>query len=149
MLQIVLFSVFSLLLQTVGGMTQGLSRDELICPVVDCSYITQGFSSEHHAIDFADPLGTPVYAAESGVVYRAGDNCMTNPCAHAVTLLHDGGLLATNYWHLDKVYVRAGQSVQQGAVIGTIGLTGITTGPHLHFSVQDHRVFVNPLEYMA
>lgn len=149
MLNIILVSVFAFLLQTVNGITQDLSRGLLACPVGDCSYITQGFSEEHHAIDYAYPLGTPVLAAADGVVYRAGENCMTDPCANAITLLHEGGLLATNYWHLRDVNVVVGQSVMQGDVIGTVGLTGITTGPHLHFSVQDHRIFVMPTRYMA
>lgn len=148
MIKVTLLSMLILLFQTVNGVMQEPGGGELACPVANCSYITQGFSERHHAVDYAYYLGSPVYAAASGVVYRAGENCMTDPCAHAVTLLHDGGWLATNYWHLNGVYVRQGQAVERGDVIGTIGMTGITTGPHLHFSVQSNRTFVNPIEYM-
>ena len=147
MIGAILFPIV-LLLQTVIGFTQSPYAGELACPLDSCAYITQGFTENHHADDFAMPIGSPIYAAADGVIYRAGINCSTNPCANAVTMLHDDGWLATNYWHLDEVYVHAGDRVSQGDVIGTVGMTGITTGPHLHFSVQVYRVFVNPLDYL-
>ena len=117
----------------------------LDCPTIRCDgMITQWYHSNHRALDISGNEGASVYAAGRGVVYHAGKNCLTDPCANAVTLLHGDGTLATNYWHLDEVSVHNGQTVQKGQKIGTIGMTGITTGPHLHFSVQVDRVRVNP-----
>ncbi len=121
---------------------------ELACPLDSCTVITQSFDKQHHALDFAASLNDSVYAAGSGIVYFAGESCHTHPCAHAVTILHGDGTLATNYWHLDKVLVKKGDIVEQGDTIGTVGLTGITSGPHLHFSVQVDRVHVNPNRWL-
>lgn len=117
---------------------------ELSCPLDDCSHVTQWSHEEHVAIDFKGDVGDPVYAAGRGLIYRAGWNCSTNPCALAVTMLHGDGTLATNYWHLNDVFVENGDRVDRGDTIGTVGITGHTSGPHLHFSVQVNREHVDP-----
>lgn len=121
---------------------------DLDCPLNDCSTVNQWFSKEHHAIDFDGEIGDPVYAAGRGIIYRAGWNCYTDPCALAITMLHGDGRLATNYWHLNEVLVEAGDRVDKGDLIGTVGITGISSGPHLHLSIQVNREFVDPVLFL-
>ena len=102
----------------------------------------------HAAIDIAAPLGTPVSAASDGVVAFVGhlpDGAMI------VLLAHPGGYVS-EYAHLDDTFalppVKAGQQVKAGQVIGFIGLTGITTGAHLHYAVMKGGAPVDPLSLL-
>jgi murein DD-endopeptidase MepM/ murein hydrolase activator NlpD len=145
------YSVVKIFLITLLAMLHtvaGIHQKRLECPLDSCQYITQNFSDKHHAIDFGAKIGDPIYAADDGLIYRAGENCATDPCDLAITMLHDGGELATNYWHLKDIFVKQGDIVRQGNIIGTVGMTGITSGPHLHFSVQLNRNFVNPTIFL-
>lgn len=130
-----------------GGHTDPQKPPQLMsCPLPSCEVREwRTFSEEHHAIDLDAAVGTPVYAADNGTVYRAGWNFSTEPPALAVTILHtEDGSIATNYWHLDEVYVEKGDRVAKGQIIGRVGMTGTTSWPHLHFSVQVDRVHVDP-----
>jgi murein DD-endopeptidase MepM/ murein hydrolase activator NlpD len=97
----------------------------------------------HKGVDFAAPLGTPVYATGDGVVKSAGRR---GGYGNMVTLRHAAGL-ATRYAHLSRFAdgVRPGASVTRGAIIGYVGSTGYSTGPHLHYEVLRQGVAVNPL----
>ncbi len=102
----------------------------------------------HKGIDIAAPLYTPVKAAGAGTVVFAGPNPFDpSPKAWIVVIAHSTRLL-TWYAHLDNrrhpIPVKAGQTVKQGQVIGYNGLTGRTTGPHLHWMVEFDDKFVNP-----
>ena len=103
----------------------------------------------HDAIDIAARLGQPVVAAAEGRVTYAGH---LSDGAMVVIVSHTGGLVSV-YAHLDDTFarppVRAGDSVKAGQVIGFVGLTGITTGPHLHFSVLRGGEPVDPLSLIA
>lgn len=94
------------------------------------------FPHFHAALDIAAPLGTPVLAAQAGRVAFAGH---LPDGAEVVLIAHDGGLFSL-YAHLDDVHipptVKAGDLVRAGDPIGVIGLTGITTGAHLHFVIR-------------
>jgi murein DD-endopeptidase MepM/ murein hydrolase activator NlpD len=94
------------------------------------------YANFHDGIDIAAPLGSPVLAAASGTVAFVGH---LPDGAEVVLIAHDGGLF-TLYAHLDDTVappvVKMGQTVQAGDAIGWIGLTGITTGPHLHFVIR-------------
>jgi len=102
----------------------------------------------HHAVDFAAAIGTPILAARDGTVMqvesdfdKAGLNSEKyGGRANFVRVLHDDGSMAM-YAHLktDGVLVRVGQRVRRGQQIGLSGNTGFTTGPHLHFAVQVNR----------
>lgn len=83
----------------------------------------------HNGIDYSAPRGTPIYAAGNGKVVRAG---YSGPNGNFVAIQH-GGRYMTKYLHLDRRSVRAGATVKQGEVIGTVGSTGYATGPHLHY----------------
>jgi len=94
------------------------------------------FPHFHDGVDIAAPFGSPVFAAADGRVAFAGhlpDGAMV------VLIAHDGGLF-TLYAHLDDTLarprVKVGDDVRAGDQIGTVGLTGITTGPHLHFVIR-------------
>lgn len=83
----------------------------------------------HNGTDYAAPRGTPVYAAGSGRVIRAG---YSKPNGNHVFIQH-GERYVTRYLHLNKLRVKRGQRVKQRQVIGTVGSTGYATGPHLHY----------------
>ena len=99
--------------------------------------ITQGLHP-FNAIDVANKCGTPIYAAASGVVQKAGYIAIGG---NRVRLIHPNGVV-TYYGHLSKILVKPGQKVAQGQEIGLMGRTGRATGCHLHFDV---RGAVNPL----
>lgn len=102
-----------------------------------------GYTRMHRGVDFAAPTGTPIYAAGTGRVARAG---RLGGYGNYVRLEHGNGY-ATAYAHLSRFAdgLRAGQRVRQGEIIGYVGSTGRSTGPHLHFEVLEHGRQVNPL----
>jgi murein DD-endopeptidase MepM/ murein hydrolase activator NlpD len=83
----------------------------------------------HRGVDYAAPTGTPVYASGDGRVTEAG---YSRGNGNYVYIAHDGRIV-TRYLHLHKRLVRAGQRVSQGQTVGTVGATGLATGPHLHY----------------
>jgi len=99
-----------------------------------------GYSRLHKGIDFGAPHGTPIYAATDGVVAFAGRH---GGHGNYVKLNH-AGALATGYAHMSRIAVRAGARVRQGQVIGYVGSTGLSTGPHLHYELYRRGVAVNP-----
>jgi murein DD-endopeptidase MepM/ murein hydrolase activator NlpD len=98
----------------------------------------------HMGVDLAGPVGTPVHATGDGTVGRAD---WFSSYGLFVEIEH-GGQLETRYGHMSRLNVAAGQYVHRGDVIGYIGTTGRTTGPHLHYEVRVDGVAVNPLPYM-
>jgi murein DD-endopeptidase MepM/ murein hydrolase activator NlpD len=104
-----------------------------------------GGRRDHKGIDLSAPTGTPVYATADGIVGRAD---WYSSYGLFVSIGH-GGELETRYAHLSRLTVAAGQSVRKGDVIGYVGSTGRSTGPHLHYEVRVGGEAVNPLPYMA
>ncbi|HVR64726.1 MAG TPA: peptidoglycan DD-metalloendopeptidase family protein, partial [Polyangia bacterium] len=96
----------------------------------------------HLGIDYAAPVGTPVWASASGRVVEAQ---MKRGSGNTVVIAHVNGL-ATRYYHLSRFArgLHPGQMVRQKDVIGYVGTTGLSTGPHLHFSLTRNGVFVDP-----
>lgn len=109
-------------------------------------WLTQGYRRDHRALDIAAPMGAPVTAADRGVVLRAGWN--NQGYGNFVIVDHKIDYL-TLYAHLDAIFVAEGDVVGQGQVLGTVGSTGNSTGPHLHFEIRDFGRLVNPLELLA
>lgn len=98
----------------------------------------------HKGIDLASPVGTPVHAPADGMVGKAE---WFSSYGLYIQLEH-GGDLETRYGHLSRLNVAAGQFVHKGDVIGYVGTTGRSTGPHLHYEVRVAGVAVNPVPYM-
>lgn len=104
-----------------------------------------GTSSFHRGIDIAAPWGTPVVAARSGTVTFAGWS--TQGYGNLVKVRHAGGD-ETWYGHFSSIAVSVGQQVKQGQVVGYVGSTGISTGPHLHFETYEAGRAVDPLSVL-
>jgi murein DD-endopeptidase MepM/ murein hydrolase activator NlpD len=96
----------------------------------------------HYGIDLAAPMYTPEYAAEDGVVLRAGQ---ATGFGLAVYILHADGYV-TVYGHMDSITVHAGQYVQAGQTIALLGMRGESTGPHLHFEVHQGGEYGTPID---
>jgi hypothetical protein len=103
------------------------------------------FSAIHPAIDIGGAIGNAVYAADSGVVVYAG---WSNYGYGNLIVIDHGNGWQTAYAHLDSIGVICGQSVSRGIMIGALGSTGNSTGPHLHFEMGINGVKVNPLDYI-
>lgn len=99
-----------------------------------------GYSRMHRGVDFAAGTGTPVLASASGRVTRAG---WGGGYGNIVIIDHGKGLV-TRYAHLSKIQVKQGARVDQGTVIGRVGSTGMSTGPHLHYEVWQNGKAVDP-----
>jgi len=98
----------------------------------------------HNGVDFRGSTGTPIQAAGPGTVVYAGPR---GGYGNTVVIDH-GGSLATLYAHQSAIYVSVGTTVAAGQVIGAVGSTGFSTGPHLHFEVRLGGTPVNPLGYL-
>ncbi len=104
-----------------------------------------GYSGEHHpGIDIGNDYGAPVYATASGYVAQAG---WYGGYGNYVRLSHDYGI-STAYGHMSRIAVGAGQYVKKGELIGYVGSTGYSTGPHLHYEVLENGEQVNPSKYL-
>jgi len=101
--------------------------------------------SWHNGVDWAAAVGTPVRAPADGVVRLARDTFMSG---NLVMLDHGLGV-STVYAHLDRMDVRVGQSVRAGDVLGTVGTTGRSSGPHLHWGVFWGETPLDPLLWLA
>lgn len=101
-----------------------------------------GYNKMHKGVDFAAPRGTPVYAAGDGVIDKIGRN---GGYGHYIRIRHNGAL-KTAYAHLHRYAkgMKRGKRLKQGQVIGYVGSTGRSTGPHLHFEVISHGKQINP-----
>jgi len=108
-------------------------------------YLSQRYWSGHLGIDIANSTGTPIRAADGGYVVQAGVD--TWGYGNQVLIDHGNGYV-TRYAHLQTIKVKAGQSVEKGQVIGTMGSTGRSTGPHLHFEVIYSNTRRNPLGFL-
>jgi len=91
-----------------------------------------GMTRRHEGIDYAADVGTPVMAAGDGVVRQAG---RAGGYGNLVEIRHANGIV-TRYGHLSRILTRSGARVTQGQVIGRVGATGLTTGPHLHYEFR-------------
>lgn len=104
-----------------------------------------GYAHFHTGIDLVEPFGSPIYAADDGVVALVGGS--SSGYGNYVVIAHSGGF-NTLYGHLSASLVKVGQTVTQGTVIGLEGSTGNSTGPHLHFELRIGQTPVNPAPYL-
>jgi murein DD-endopeptidase MepM/ murein hydrolase activator NlpD len=101
--------------------------------------------SVHYGLDLTGPTGSPVAAANDGVVAATRGAYLSG---NTVVLWHGGGVY-TVYFHLDRIRVREGQRVRRGELIGDLGATGRATGPHLHWGVKVDGLYVDPESLLA
>jgi len=103
-----------------------------------------GYRRFHSGIDLVAPSGTLVKAGDGGEIINAGYD---GGYGYSIMVYHGGGF-ATWYAHLSRILVSPGQRVERGQVIGLVGSTGWSTGPHLHFEVRINGAAQNPLQYL-
>jgi murein DD-endopeptidase MepM/ murein hydrolase activator NlpD len=121
----------------------GNGNAQLLYPLIGSAVTTSGFGWRLHPLlgtwlmhsgrDLAAPEGTPVVAALTGRVVSSG---LAGGYGLAIEIEHDRPLRRTLYGHLSELYVKEGDNVRQGEVIGRVGSTGMSTGPHLHFELR-------------
>lgn len=121
---------------------------------VEFRYISSGFttgrryieafnvSTGHRAIDYAASLGTPIRAVGNGTITKAG----WGGSYGKLTSIRHNGTYSTNYGHQSRIIVKNGQKVKQGEIIGYVGSTGFSTGPHLHYEMVKNGVKINPYD---
>ena len=120
----------------------------LAMPVRDSFRYTSGFGRRwgrmHEGIDMAGPVGTPIYATGDGVVIQAG---RASGYGNLIKIQHELGT-ETRYGHLSRIRVKVGDKVSQGDLIGDMGNTGRSTGPHLHYEVRMKGRAVDPMSFI-
>lgn len=110
-----------------------------------------GYTRMHGGVDIGGRVGQPIYAAEDGVVTKAAHG-HNSGSGNNVRIDHgklSGKSVETAYLHMSKISVKAGQKVRRGQVIGTVGNTGLSTSPHLHFSVYLNGANSNPAPWLG
>ncbi|MBH28359.1 MAG: hypothetical protein CL789_03890 [Chloroflexi bacterium] len=108
------------------------------------SYNGKDYRTFHGGVDFGASEGTPIYAPAAGVVVMS----KTLDIRGTTTIIDHGIGIFTGYWHLQESAVSVGQKLTRGDLIGYVGNTGLSTGPHLHWEVWVNGNQVNPLEWM-
>ena len=109
------------------------------------SYNGGPYSSYHAGQDFGAPEGVPILAPAPGTVALAAGLQVRG---NAVLLDHGRGIY-TGYWHMSEIYVKSGQQVQAGDVLGLVGTTGLSTGAHLHWEMRIYGVAVDPMQFIS
>lgn len=107
--------------------------------------VTQGFSDSHRAIDIGAPYGSPVYTGRAGRVIRSG--WARTGYGYTVIIDHGEGLQSL-YSHMKGEWVQVGDWVERGQLMGEVGSTGHSSGPHVHFEVRMDGEQVNPIDYL-
>ena len=153
-------TVFMVLVSSVGAkpfviVSDLLSDKQGVMPIVNAR-VSSGFghvssfrgNKAHKAIDFAAPLGTNVTASLAGVVVSANATSLNKNYGKVVLIKHHSDQ-HTLYAHLDSFNVSVGEYIIAGQKIGTVGVTGRSTGPHLHFELIEGGQRINPSEMLA
>ncbi len=135
--------------RTCGVITEGLTGyGTFVWPTTETWLSGYEYSEEtnHRAIDIAGVIGNPIFATDAGVVVYSGMN--TSGYGNLVVIDHGTGWQSV-YAHMDRIDVYCGDNVDQGAPIGTLGTSGNSTGPHLHFELRNEQYgIVNPLNFL-
>ena len=147
------FERLGLSLARMNALWQGLAGVPQVLPA-SYALISSGFGyrsdpftgagAMHAGLDFKGPIGTPIHAASRGVVSFVGQK---SGYGNVVEISHGNGLV-TRYAHMSAFHAAVGQKVAAGAVIGAIGSTGRSTGPHLHFELRINDRAVNPRPFL-
>lgn len=133
-----------------------ISPDARIFPIPGQTHETAAFTSGygwrkstaslHRGHDYAAPIGTPLLAVESGTVEVWTENEDGSGCGNGLEI--KAAKRSLIYCHMHTLGVKSGQQVKAGDVLGTVGSTGYSTGPHLHIGVIEDDEYIDPLEYM-
>ncbi|MFI3169011.1 MAG: M23 family metallopeptidase [Faecalibacterium sp.] len=118
-----------------SGMIAKVGTGTLIWPVPNYTYVSRWASSSHDGVDICGPAGTAIYAADAGVVIKAGYNAAGTGYGYSIVIDHGNGY-QTLYAHGLSVAVSVGDVVTQGQYIMPMGSTGYSTGNHLHFEIE-------------
>jgi len=118
-----------------------VTEERFTDPIEKITGTSQGFHAFHRGIDLRAPFGTKVGAISKGKVTEVSYGRFAY--GHYVLVEHEGGF-ASLYAHLDKILVKTGDEVSTDEALGTVGLTGWTTGPHLHLEVYEEGRAINP-----
>jgi murein DD-endopeptidase MepM/ murein hydrolase activator NlpD len=102
----------------------------------------------HPGQDFAAPIGTEVYATADGIIENAESSASHLGYGNCIIIDHGFGY-KTLYGHLSRFNIKRGQKVKRGNLIGFVGSTGKSTGPHLHYEVIKNNEKVNPINYFV
>ena len=147
------FERLGLSLARMSALERGLAGIPQVLPA-NQNYISSGFgyrsdpftggAAFHAGLDFKGPIGAPIYAAAKGTVSFVGQRQGYGNC---IEIDHGNGLM-TRYAHMSRFLAQPGQQVAPGTVIGAIGNSGRSTGPHLHFEVRIHDRPVNPRPFL-
>jgi len=103
-----------------------------------------GLKSIHEGLDIANAVGTHVAAPGNGVVIKTD----RDPAMGKMLVINHGYGVITRYGHLSEIYVHMGKKIKRGEKIAAIGNTGKTTGPHLHYQIEENGIPVNPYKYI-
>ncbi len=125
------------------GMVESQATDKWVHPLPDGEF-KRGFSDQHTGVDFVAPVGTAIRAAGDGAVIFAG----WSNWGYGNTIVLAHGTVWTMYAHLGTIRVKCGEQVEAGETIGTLGNTGNTSGPHLHFEMRRENVPLHPIDVM-
>ncbi len=106
---------------------------------------TAGASTYHKGVDIAASMGTPIIATKDGEVVTS---TYSTSAGNYIAIYHGGGIYSY-YMHCETLSASVGDKVKQGQVIATVGSTGISTGPHLHFAIYKGGAYVNPMYYVS
>lgn len=128
-----------------SGFSSPLNYLTVTCAFGPRTHPLWGTPSNHTGVDLAGNQGDPIYAIASGTVTAAG---YSDAYGYNVTIAHGNGY-GSMYAHMTHYTVSVGQSVSQGQIIGYVGATGWSTGPHLHFEIYQNGAPVNPMKYIG
>jgi murein DD-endopeptidase MepM/ murein hydrolase activator NlpD len=127
-----------------NGAFQLPMSSEITSPFGNRRLFNKQLKSYHNGVDFRAPVGTPVFAANSGVV-KIAENLFYSG---NVVIVDHGNLIFTIYAHLSTIEVTAGHQIEKGQQLGLTGATGRVSGPHLHWGVKVNGTAVNPIQFM-
>jgi murein DD-endopeptidase MepM/ murein hydrolase activator NlpD len=99
----------------------------------------------HNGLDFRAPVGTEVYATGNGTVYETGRN---SGLGNYIIVDHGYGT-RTTYGHLSRINVNKGRQVKRGDIIGLVGSSGLSTGSHLHYEINQYGQRKNPIDFFS
>lgn len=108
-------------------------------------YLSTKFSRWHPGIDIAASLGTPIHPITSGTVEAVSFSFWG--LGNNVTVTHPNGFKST-YGHMGKIFVKPGEQVTSDNILGEVGVSGFTSGPHTHLEIQKDGKFINPLDLL-